>query len=334
MATRERNLSIDMLKFLAVLLITNSHMDKLYGEYSMLATGGAIGDVLFFFCSGYTLFLGKLGRFHFWYKRRIRRIYPSVISLTIMGTFLWNFHRDMYYLITYGGEWFVSCIMIYYVFLYFIRKYAINHLNLMFLITVVVTFVWYFGFYEDKNFISIYKWTYIKWCFYFLNMLLGAAVGLSESKKGYRINRIKNRFDNVVLNVLLLFVSIMLFYGLQIVGKNNESWAYWQILTIFPLFGINWFFYILCCHDWVKRVFASSKLAWIVKAIGGLCLEIYLVQPYLFTTRMNNIFPLNLLVMFLIILPFAWFCRSLGKWFQQTFSSEEGYNWKEILKIV
>ena len=57
MATRERNLSIDMLKFLAVFLITNSHMDKLYGEYSMLATGGAIGDVLFFFCSGYTLFL-------------------------------------------------------------------------------------------------------------------------------------------------------------------------------------------------------------------------------------------------------------------------------------
>lgn len=108
-----------------------------------------------------------------------------------MGTFLWNFHRDMYYLITYGGEWFVSCIMIYYVFLYLIRKYAIKHLNLMFLITVAVTFVWYFGFYEDKNFISIYKWTYIKWCFYFFNMLLGAAVGLSESKNGYRINRIK-----------------------------------------------------------------------------------------------------------------------------------------------
>lgn len=309
-------------------------MDKLYGEYSMLATGGAIGDVLFFFCSGYTLFLGKLGRFDFWYKRRIRRIYPSVIALTIMGTFLWNFHRDMYYLITYGGEWFVSCIMIYYVFLYLIRKYAIKHLNLMFLITVAVTFVWYFGFYEDKNFISIYKWTYIKWCFYFFNMLLGAAVGLSESKNGYRINRIKNRFDNVVLNVLLLFVCIMLFYGLQIMGKNNESWAYWQILTIFPLFGINWLIYILCCHDWVKRAFASSKLAWIVKAVGGLCLEIYLVQPYLFTTSMNNLFPLNLFIMFLIILPFAWFCRSLGKWFQQTFSSEEGYNWKEILKIV
>ena len=48
---KQRDISIDILKFFAVLLITNSHMEPLYGEYSQLATGGAIGDVLFFFCS-------------------------------------------------------------------------------------------------------------------------------------------------------------------------------------------------------------------------------------------------------------------------------------------
>lgn len=48
MGTKERNISIDIMKFLAVLLITNSHMDKLYGNYNIFATGGAIGDVLFF----------------------------------------------------------------------------------------------------------------------------------------------------------------------------------------------------------------------------------------------------------------------------------------------
>lgn len=32
-------------------------MELLYGKYNALATGGAIGDVLFFFCSGFTLFL-------------------------------------------------------------------------------------------------------------------------------------------------------------------------------------------------------------------------------------------------------------------------------------
>lgn len=47
-----RNVSIDILKCLAAIIITNSHMDILYPCCKALATGGAIGDALFFFCSG------------------------------------------------------------------------------------------------------------------------------------------------------------------------------------------------------------------------------------------------------------------------------------------
>lgn len=43
-----RDISIDILKCIAAIMITNSHMDILYGDYSYLATGGAIGDALFF----------------------------------------------------------------------------------------------------------------------------------------------------------------------------------------------------------------------------------------------------------------------------------------------
>jgi len=52
-----RNIGIDFLKFIAAILVVNSHIDIMYGEYASLATRGTIGDVLFFFCSGYTLFL-------------------------------------------------------------------------------------------------------------------------------------------------------------------------------------------------------------------------------------------------------------------------------------
>lgn len=46
----KRDFSIDILKFLAVLLITNSHFDILYPtDWAFLGTGGAIGDALFFF---------------------------------------------------------------------------------------------------------------------------------------------------------------------------------------------------------------------------------------------------------------------------------------------
>lgn len=74
---KQRNIGIDILKCFAAIVITNSHMDILYPKFGALATGGAIGDALFFFCSGFTLFLGRMGRFDNWYKRRINRIYPN-----------------------------------------------------------------------------------------------------------------------------------------------------------------------------------------------------------------------------------------------------------------
>lgn len=52
---KQRNIGIDILKCFAVIVITN-YMDILYPKFGALATGGAIGDALFFFCSGFTLF--------------------------------------------------------------------------------------------------------------------------------------------------------------------------------------------------------------------------------------------------------------------------------------
>ena len=77
---KTRDISIDILKCIAAIVITNSHMELLYGKYNVLATGGAIGDVLFFFCSGFTLFLGKMGRFDNWYKRRKRAFFSMILQ--------------------------------------------------------------------------------------------------------------------------------------------------------------------------------------------------------------------------------------------------------------
>ena len=91
-----KNISIEILKFFAALLITNSHIAVLYPEgLYVLATGGAIGDVLFFFCSGYTLFLGRDGGFFNWYKRRINRIYPTVFAWAILAAFVFGQREDM-----------------------------------------------------------------------------------------------------------------------------------------------------------------------------------------------------------------------------------------------
>ena len=102
---RNRDISIDIMKCLAVILVMNSHMDLLYGKYSALATGGAIGDVLFFFASGYTILLGRGGNFFNWYKRRINRIYPTVFAMAIISAFFMGGKENMQYVILHGGGW-------------------------------------------------------------------------------------------------------------------------------------------------------------------------------------------------------------------------------------
>lgn len=92
-----RDRAIDLLKFLAVVLVVNSHMDVCYLDaYKSLATGGSLGDALFFFCSGYTLFLGRNLGFVCWYKRRLARILPSVI-VCVLG-----------YSCFYGDGWYTE----------------------------------------------------------------------------------------------------------------------------------------------------------------------------------------------------------------------------------
>ena len=55
---KQRNISIDILKCFAALIITNSHMDILYPKFGALATGGAIGDALFFLLLWFHSILG------------------------------------------------------------------------------------------------------------------------------------------------------------------------------------------------------------------------------------------------------------------------------------
>ena len=43
--------AIDILKFVAVFLVMDSHMEMCYPKYQFLATGGGIGDALFFLCA-------------------------------------------------------------------------------------------------------------------------------------------------------------------------------------------------------------------------------------------------------------------------------------------
>lgn len=318
---KQRDIGIDILKFFAVLLITNSHMELLYGKYSMLATGGAIGDVLFFFCSGYTLFLGRERRFDNYYKRRINRIYPTVFMWALLSAAMFHRHFDMVNIVIHGGGWFVTCIMIYYVILHFIRKFAIDHLLMVLGVTLLVSLGWYLVIDIPDDF-NMYGATYFKWCHYFSFMLLGAILGVRKS-----VDKVSLWKDSS-----LMLGCVVVFYSILFMGRKIPLIHDLQVVSLIPLMGVTYYFYKMCNSEQLKTLYQSKWIGPVMKTISGLCLEVYLVQSVLFTDRYNNLFPFNLFIMFVVILIVAYILRCLARWFSQTFK-EGDYEWKAIFKL-
>lgn len=326
---KNRDISIDFIKFFAVLFIINSHADICYPKYSVLATGGAIGDALFLFCSGYTLFWGGVKRFDNWYKRRINRIYPSVFACLLVSAFLGKLNFQSLDWWKIGGGEFVVFIMIYYVLLYGIQKWLLAHIPWVLSATAVVTLVayWFFPYKYEVSSKGLYGITTLfRWIPYFGMMLMGAWLGL-KVKKGEMQK--KTTWKDLVMMITCLAV----FYGIQFAAKKMQSVSPWQIITVPFLAGIVYYFWRCCNAEWIRKVYETDAGKWLIMAIGGLCLESYLIQYSLFTDRLNFLFPLNIPLMMLIVLVGAYLCRCLARVIGQTFKTED-YEWKKVFVVI
>ncbi len=320
----ERNISIDFLKCIAAILITNSHMGTLYGDYRFLSTGGCIGDVLFFFISGFTLFLKPMDgirQFPDWYKRRINRIYPTLFAVAIFGCLFFEAHWDIIDIISANHYWFVSCIMLYYIAIFFIGSYFKNRIFLIGILVALSTAVWFFFVYNTPYF-SIYGGHYIRWLLFFNFMLLGAKVGTMTKM-------IKSK---PLTDTCMLMLSIACFYALFIAGLNMPDFAILQYFSFIPLLSAIYYFYKVGASSWVEQLYKSKVGNFLIRFIGGLCLEIYMVQFFLFTDKMNSLFPLNIIIMFAIIIIIAYLTRCLARFISQTFK-DSPYEWDKIVAL-
>lgn len=320
---KQKDLSLELLKCVATLLVINVHSQMMYPErLAIFATGGTIGDALFMFCSGYTLFLGRIDRFDNWYKRRINRIYPSVFAWAIFTFYYAGYQFNMGQIITGADKWFVTCIMIYYVLLYFVRKYLMGLKWWVFALACVIPVIW-FVLFEDKESYHMYANPTFRFLYWFPFMLMGAFIG---SKK-------------VVLTppklwrdagMTLLFVGMHL--GTLLACTLSKSICPYQMVSLIPLMGACIYMYKLCQADCFKRLMLT-KVGFLIQVIAGLCLESYIVQHLLFTDKMNAIFPLNILLIMVAVLLLAYVVRSIGRVFKQIFEKED-FRWGEAFRLL
>ena len=328
----ERDYSIDLLKCLAALLITWSHLDPLLGKYAMFATGGSFGDCLFFFCSGYTLFLSqKKMSFFNWYKRRINRIYPTVFAWALVCACFFHSNRNMAEIVISGGGFFVSCIMIFYLLFYPSKKYIITDAitiqscrYICFFVggILTVSYIALFFFVNVNDSDMMYRWI---WSLYFIPMFMGGVLGkIQFDQRGNGLNY------SVWKICVGLSMSVVGYYILTYITKM-DYFLFLKPLVILPQLGVTLFFYLLCRTIYAERLY-NNKFSYVfIRIIGGLCLEIYIVQSIIIREfAMMKYFPLKILIVFIMVVFFAYVLKCIGQVWRQTFKDSD-YDWKEIL---
>lgn len=310
----QRNIAIDILKFIAVFMVMNSHMAICYPKYSILSTGGAIGDALFFFASGFTLFLGGNQRFDNWYKRRINRIYPSILATAIFAYVLWGFSENIGDILLGKRYWFIGCILVYYFFIYPIKVYKDGkYAQVCLLLGGAICIIAYFCFFNTGH--SFYGGGLFRCLAFFLIMLQGAIMGKQMHSYSYKH-----------YHVLMLVASVALWYTLFYIGQ--KSWI--LLFSFIPLFGITRYLYLVCCAPVFKKFYDNFYLGNVLYVISQLCLEVYLIQKFVFTDSLNNLFPLNIPIIMFCVILFAYLIKLFSNFISQTFKSEP-YEWRKML---
>ncbi len=292
---------INYLRVVATALITNSHFSEIW-PISALASGGLLGNIIFFAVSGFCLYVVK-DNFIKWYLKRFLRVYPVLVVVTLFTIVLGYYHvnslKDILYLFVYPTNYFfIVWLMIlyvpFYIFSFLDTKYK-KTIELCLIGTIILWLLTYLLF-VDKSTYSIdnVEKPFIMFL-YFTSMLMGALF--------------KKHFDKFKKfkwsNVILLGVSTVVYFASKIAFSRFSGIAPLQILNQFIIVIVLYFTFATFTSLETKLAKIPNKVNGVIKYFGGLTLQIYLVQFVIIRQFKSLVFPLNLAVVVLLILVFA-----------------------------
>lgn len=312
--------SIDLMKVIAMLLMINSQMAKLYGDMAQFATGGAIGDALFFFSAGYLMELkhsaetqaGRRRGFLRFLGNRIWRIYPTVI---IWSAFLclglgWDF--DFWRLLD-GDRWFISAIMIYYMLLWCVLRYLPKQKKLLMVLVFLASVGLYFveGSFSD----GIYGYCNLRWVHYFLPMLFGSWLAeKQDSPKDAEVVPLALRWS--MSKALALGILAVASYYALAAFKLSESFAYIQLLSLPVLLAVAYCGWKICNFEDFNALARSRVVRW----LSGIWLEVIIIQWSVITICYRLDPWYGWLIAWALILILASLFHLLVKWVRLIFN--------------
>lgn len=304
--TKQRENWIDITKFLACLMITNSHCRGIY-PISFLAIGGGFGNALFFIVSGYLLANIRLD-FIPWLKKRCGRVLPITLFFVVVNELISlgvnvrqeNFREFISYYI--DAYWFTFAIVIYYVIFYFIFSQTIKVIITSFFIWVVGYIILYICVLDTSVFaVELGGFAPFKVYFYFGIMLIGGII----RKKSMQIR--EKMYKKKRTLVITFFIIIVAFIGWTMeyaaVTVMNTAFEFQFLIHMFVfIFAITFIIFI-----WNVQLRENR----IVTCIANSTLEIYLVQITFLKITSKPFFPINWILFWCVAIGGGVLTRSL-----------------------
>jgi peptidoglycan/LPS O-acetylase OafA/YrhL len=323
--TEKRN-DTNFLRVLAILLIVNSHMRGYYpNQFSFLATGGMIGNALFFVLSSWGLFLSmqkKPRAFGDWYARRITRIYPSVWMVVILLTFplgiyygsigLGNLLDEMGKFF-YPPFWFLQALLLYYCVIYVImRKFSYRRLVLV-SIPILALYVLYYVFFLDHQIWSI-ETPPFRLIFYLLVVLWGLYIGAVNDKIRFRGLR--------DVCILLLCITCIYFHK-YLMQQGLFLWL--QFIQHAVAFPMLYYFAKVAKSRFIRdRIMNSAYLGRMLTLLSAMTLEIFMVNNSIdaLCSKVST-FPLNVLTVLGLNMGFGIIIFNCGKYIRRIIAEDK-----------
>lgn len=289
------NAGVNLLRFLAIVLVINSHMDAFY-PIPILGTGGAIGNALFFVLSAYGLMLSEKNRpqrFQEYLTKRVLRIYPIVWMSTLILIFpllLFYYFRSPENFSNLVNEfalhdplgflsilfyppsafWFLQALMVFYVFGFVLIKNYTNEKIIC--IGVLLLFVYITLYLGAANYdgLIIEQEMRFKLVFYFAIFAFGVYLGSVADRIRYQ----------GLADVLMLMLFLAVIYGHKfLVLKTGGKYAEFQFVQQVAIFPLVFYFLKISQSDWVGRLFKVESWAGrFVSLVAAMTLELYIVH--------------------------------------------------------
>ena len=271
--------SIFLYKLIAAFLITNSHMGPLYGRFDALALGGALGNTFFFIASGF-LASKKRDSFFTYMKKRVIRIWPSVVVVTVIMYIMGELPEyetvgEMLSACIFPTAfWFVNAVIVCYILLYFVNSYFEKY-QTQIVFGFLFAYLFYYLLIFDLKTASLES-GYGKVLYLFPAMIIGKKMKMTYTlvkKKAFQLWGWTG-----MASIIWLF--------LQLVSKRHPML---QILVPFSSIALGVFLLELLLYHEDRITELNSRIKTIIHEIANATLEIYLVQVVIIRYMANHL---------------------------------------------